>query len=71
MQGLDLETEMTNLISYQIGAEIDQQIKESMIFAAWNDSKIIDVSKFDDYVRSFPVIFDMDVLSVSYEKEEQ
>ena len=47
MQGLDLETEMTNLISYQIGAEIDQQIKESMIFAAWNDSKIIDVSKLD------------------------
>ena len=47
MQGIDLETEMTNLISYQIGAEIDQQIKESMIFAAWKDSKILDVSKLD------------------------
>ena len=47
MQGLDLETEMTNLISYQIGAEIDQQIKESMIFAAWEGSKVIDVSKLD------------------------
>ena len=35
MQGLDIETEMVNLISYQIGAEIDQQIKESMIRAAW------------------------------------
>lgn len=47
MQGIDLETEMTNLISYQIGAEIDQQIKESMIFAAWKDSKVLDVSKLD------------------------
>lgn len=46
-QGLDLETELTNLISYQIGAEIDQQIKESMIFAAWNESKVLDVSKLD------------------------
>lgn len=47
MQGLDLETEMVNLISYQIGAEIDQQIKESMIRAAWNESKVIDVSMLD------------------------
>jgi hypothetical protein len=47
MQGIDLETEMTNLISYQIGAEIDQQIKESMILAAWKDSKVLDVSKLD------------------------
>lgn len=47
MQGLDLETEMVNLISYQIGAEIDQQIKESMIRAAWADSKVLDVSKLD------------------------
>lgn len=46
-QGLDLETEMTNLISYQIGAEIDQQIKESMLFAAWKESKVLDVSKLD------------------------
>lgn len=46
-QGLDLETEMTNLISYQIGAEIDQQIKESMLFAAWPESKVLDVSKLD------------------------
>ena len=46
-QGIDLETEMTNLISYQIGAEIDQQIKESMIFAAWEESKVLDVSKLD------------------------
>ena len=46
-QGIDLETEMTNLISYQIGAEIDQQIKESMLFAAWKDSKVLDVSKLD------------------------
>lgn len=47
MQGLDIETEMVNLISYQIGAEIDQQIKESMIRAAWADSKVLDVSKLD------------------------
>ena len=48
MQGIDIETEMTNLISYQIGAEIDQQIKESMIRAAWNDTaKVLDVSKLD------------------------
>ncbi len=47
MQGIDLETEMTNLISYQIGAEIDQQIKESMIYAAWGEKKILDVSKLD------------------------
>lgn len=47
MQGLDLETEMVNLISYQIGAEIDQQIKESMIRAAWNESRVIDVSALD------------------------
>jgi hypothetical protein len=47
MQGIDLETEMTNLISYQIGAEIDQQIKESMILAAWKESKVLDVSKLD------------------------
>ena len=46
-QGLDLETEMTNLISYQIGAEIDQQIKESMLFAAWKEAKVLDVSKLD------------------------
>lgn len=46
-QGIDLETELTNLLSYQIGAEIDQQIKESMLFAAWNDSKVLDVSKLD------------------------
>ena len=46
-QGLDLETEMTNLISYQIGAEIDQQIKESMLYAAWKESKVLDVSKLD------------------------
>lgn len=47
MQGIDLETELTNVISYQLGAEIDQQIKESMIYAAWQGSKIIDVSKLD------------------------
>lgn len=47
MQGLDLETEMVNLISYQIGAEIDQQIKESMIKAAWADAKVLDVSMLD------------------------
>ena len=48
MQGIDIETEMTNLISYQIGAEIDQQIKESMIRAAWNETaKVLDVSKLD------------------------
>ena len=47
MQGLDLETEMVNLISYQIGAEIDQQIKESMIRTAWHDAKVIDVSALD------------------------
>ena len=48
MQGIDIETEMTNLISYQIGAEIDQQIKESMIIASWNDTaKVIDVSMLD------------------------
>lgn len=47
MQGIDLETELTNVISYQLGAEIDQQIKESMIYAAWKDSKVIDVSKLD------------------------
>lgn len=48
MQGIDIETEMTNLISYQIGAEIDQQIKESMIRAAWNDTaKVLDVSMLD------------------------
>ena len=47
MQGIDLETELTNVISYQLGAEIDQQIKESMIYAAWADSKVIDVSKLD------------------------
>ena len=47
MQGIDLETELTNVISYQLGAEIDQQIKESMLFAAWKDSKKIDVSKLD------------------------
>lgn len=47
MQGIDLETELTNVISYQLGAEIDQQIKESMLFAAWKDSKVIDVSKLD------------------------
>ena len=48
MQGIDIETEMTNLISYQIGAEIDQQIKESMLRAAWNETaKILDVSKLD------------------------
>ena len=47
MQGIDLETELTNVISYQLGAEIDQQIKESMLFAAWNQSKVIDVSKLD------------------------
>ena len=38
---------MTNLISYQIGAEIDQQIKESMLFAAWKEAKVLDVSKLD------------------------
>ena len=47
MQGIDLETELTNVISYQLGAEIDQQIKESMIYAAWADSKVIDVSRLD------------------------
>ena len=48
MQGIDIETEMTNLISYQIGAEIDQQIKESMLRAAWNETaKVLDVSKLD------------------------
>ena len=47
MQGIDLETELTNVISYQLGAEIDQQIKESMLFAAWKESKVIDVSKLD------------------------
>ena len=47
MQGLDLETEMVNIISYQIGAEIDQQIKESMIKAAWADAKVLDVSMLD------------------------
>ena len=48
MQGIDIETEMTNLISYQIGAEIDQQIKESMIRASWNETaKVLDVSKLD------------------------
>lgn len=47
MQGLDIETEMVNLISYQIGAEIDQQIKESMIRAAWAEGKVLDVSRLD------------------------
>ena len=48
MQGIDIETEMTNLISYQIGAEIDQQIKESMLRAAWNETaKVLDVSRLD------------------------
>ena len=47
MQGIDIETEMTNLISYQLGAEIDQQIKESMLYAAWGTAKVLDVSKLD------------------------
>lgn len=47
MQGIDLETELTNVISYQLGAEIDQQIKESMLYAAWKGAKKIDVSKLD------------------------
>ena len=45
--GFDLETELVNLISYQLGAEIDQQIKESMLRACANDAKTIDVSALD------------------------
>lgn len=46
-QGIDLETEMVNLISYQIGAEIDQQLKESMLFASWDDAQEINVAMLD------------------------
>lgn len=46
-QGIDFESEMMNLISYQLGAEIDQQIKESMLFSAWDNAKDCDVSALD------------------------
>ena len=34
MHGIDIETEMVNLMSFQLGSEIDQQILDSMIIAS-------------------------------------